>query len=112
MPDDLEEKLRRWYLRPEIQAKQWAPNLFWRRQAGPDPYGGLKVDPWELEVLFAAILGEKAEHYDDLNRRQGTNDRYLMQNRADFIAISIGRHELPYLTPYADVPPPPDDGGQ
>jgi len=84
----LNAKLVEWFARPGVQAKRWSPALFWR----PDedsPFGALKVDGRELEVLFAAILGEPSEYREILDREDS--------GRGTFLAANARRHELPLL---------------
>ena len=81
------------YQLPSLQGKGWLPNLFWRRAADGDPFGSLRVDPWELEVLFAAVAGVPSLARSLLEARR--------PGRAAFIARSIAHGELPYLG-YAD----------
>ena len=47
----LEEKLIRWYQEPAVQAHNWEPRLFWKEVDARHPFGTLKVEPRELEVL-------------------------------------------------------------
>jgi hypothetical protein len=85
----LEEKLVAWYERPAVRAKGWAPVLFW--EPGADgPYGRLKVDPCELEVIFATILAEPSECRERLDAER--------DGRGTFLAANARRHELPLLT--------------
>ncbi len=100
----LEEKLRRWFERPEVRACNWDARLFWVPAEDGSPFGRLRVDPWELEVLLATVLGEPAEHYAALNARVLEGDRNRALPRADFIAANARRHELPLLTRADDVP--------
>lgn len=100
----LEQKLRQWFLRPEVRARNWEPNLFWYPESDLNPFGRMKVDPWEVEVLFAAVLGERAENYDRLNERVLEGDKHRALPRADFIAHQVERHELPLLTRVDDLP--------
>ena len=96
---NLDEKLRSWFNRQEIREQYWEPNLFWYPENDLNPFGRLKVDPWELEVMFAAILGEPSEYYEALNERSKTHhDEFTAMGRADFIAVNAKRHELPLLT--------------
>ncbi|MEW5791986.1 MAG: hypothetical protein ACOY4L_04455 [Pseudomonadota bacterium] len=83
------------YQHPAVQGKGWMPRLFWRpNPADPrDPFGSLRVDPLELEVLFATIAGEASLCHAALETRQ--------PGRAGFIARSIRHGELPLLTFYA-----------
>lgn len=84
----LETKLIDWFEREPVQAKRWAPILFWA--PGPHgPFGRLKVEPCELEVLLATILGETSECLERLDREQG--------GRGTFLAANARRHELPLL---------------
>ena len=85
----VEAKLVDWYQRPGIRAKGWAPNLFWTPGEGT-PFGRLKVEPCELEVLFATILGEPSECKERLDAEAG--------GRGTFLAANARRHELPLLT--------------
>lgn len=79
---ELERKLIDWYRHPAVQARRWAPALFWSD-------GNLHVDPCELEVLFATIIGAPSECRDRLDREQ--------DGRGTFLAINARRHELPLL---------------
>ncbi|MHB8249819.1 MAG: hypothetical protein ACYDCX_13170 [Acidithiobacillus sp.] len=81
------------YQLPSLQGKGWLPNLFWRRAADGDLFGSLRVDPWELEVLFAAVAGVPSLARPILEAQR--------PGRAAFIARSIAHGELPYLR-YAD----------
>lgn len=81
------------YQLPSLQGKGWLPNLFWRRAADGDLFGSLRVDPWELEVLFAAVAGVPSLARPILEAQR--------PGRAAFIARSIAHGELPYLS-YAD----------
>lgn len=101
----LEDRLRQWFERPEVRACNWDARLFWVPADDGSPYGRLRVDPWELEVLLAAVLGETAENYAALNARVLEGDRRRALRRADFIAASARRRELPLLTRADDVPP-------
>ncbi|HKK04225.1 MAG TPA: hypothetical protein VKA50_00070 [Gammaproteobacteria bacterium] len=87
--DGLNIKLVEWFQRPEIQAKRWSPALFWRPNE-EGPFGALKVDGRELEVLFAAILGEPSEYQAILDREDN--------GRGTFLAANARRHELPLLS--------------
>jgi len=86
----LEEKLIAWYETPGIRAKGWAPRLFWYPAADGSPYGAMKVEPRELEVLFATLLDEPSECKQSLDTEQN--------GRGTFIAANARRHELPLLT--------------
>lgn len=84
----LETKLVEWFAREAVQAKRWSPALFWT--PGPDgPFGRLKVDPCDLEVLLATILGEPSECRERLDRDH--------DGRGTFLAANARRHELPLL---------------
>ncbi len=83
-------KLESWYRHPAVQARRWAPNLFWRPRDG-NAFGELRVDARELEVLFATIVGEPSECLRPLDE--------AYNGRGSFIAINARRHELPWLTP-------------
>lgn len=83
-------KLRRWAQHPLILAKGWAPVLFWQPDEAGTPYGRLKVDACELEVLFATLLGEASAC-------QATLDA-TANGRGTFIAANARRHELPLLS--------------
>lgn len=87
---ELEQKLIDWYRHPAVQARRWAPALFWSA-GGPElPYAHLHVDPCELEVLFATIIGAPSECRERLDREH--------DGRGTFLAINARRHELPLLT--------------
>lgn len=88
--NDLEDKLREWFERPEIKAAGWSPRLFWQPAGPNNPYGELRVDPFELEVFFAAMLGEVSACSAELENRQ--------PQRAVFLAANARRHELPLFT--------------
>lgn len=77
------------YRHPAVCAKGWLPNLFWRPAGPGDPFGSLRVDPWELEVLFAAITGEPSVAREVLDARR--------EGRSGFIERSIAHGELPLL---------------
>lgn len=95
--ETLEAKLIRWFHEPAIRAKGWVPALFWHPQSQSDPFGPLKVDGWELEVLFATILDQPASHFAELNARGNAGFTGLSTERAEFIAANARRHELPLL---------------
>lgn len=85
---DIEAKLIDWFGREAVQAKRWAPALFWK--PGPEGlFGWLKVEPCDLEVLLATILGEPSECREYLDRAHG--------GRGTFLAANARRHELPLL---------------
>ena len=88
--NDLENKLIEWYGTDAIRGKCWAPRLFWYPAADGSPFGAPKVEPRELEVLFATILGEPSACKEELNQTQN--------GRGTFIAANAKRHELPLLT--------------
>jgi hypothetical protein len=92
----LEEKLIRLYQQPEIQAHSWEPGLFWKAIDARQPFGALKVDPRELEVLFASLLGQPSECLAALNAESSARGDYMP--RGDFLAANARRHELPLLT--------------
>ncbi len=99
--DEKEEKCfadrcRTLYLDAPVRSKGWLPNLFWRAASREDPFGNLRVDPWELEVLFARICGEESQARCLLEQRQ--------PGRASFIERSIAHGELPLLTFREDLP--------
>lgn len=96
--ENLEQKLVNWYNTPEVRARNWEPNLFWYPENDLNPFGRFKVDPWELEVLFASVLGQPSECHEALNKRSSEGDQHRSMGRADFIAIQVKRHELPLLT--------------
>ena len=88
--NELKAKLIRWYESDGIRAKCWAPRLFWYPADDGSPYGAPKIEPRELEVLFATILGEPSEFKQQLNDEQN--------GRGTFISANAKRHELPLLT--------------
>lgn len=85
----LEQKLIEWYRHPAVQARRWAPALFWS-SGTEQPFGHLHVDPCELEVLFATLIGIPSECQERLDREH--------EGRGTFLAINARRHELPLLT--------------
>lgn len=89
MNTQLNTKLKHWHQHPSIQAKGWLPRLFWVATA-EDAYATPKVDPREVEVLFATILHEPSDYLDELNHQAN--------GRGTFIAANARRHELPLLT--------------
>ncbi len=93
---EIAERCRTFYLAPAVCSKGWLPNLFWRPATRDNPFGTLRVDLWELEVLFAAISGEPALSRAALEARA--------PGRAGFIERSIAHGELPLLTFREDVP--------
>jgi hypothetical protein len=90
----LEQKLVEWFERDLIRSRGWAARLFWYPAEDGSPYGAPKVDPRELEVLLATLLGEPSEFKDLLNSEQA--------GRGSFLAANARRHELPLLTRRAD----------
>lgn len=93
---EIAERCRTFYLVPAVCSKGWLPNLFWRPATRNNPFGTLRVDPWELEVLFAAICGEPALSRAALEAHA--------PGRAGFIERSIAHGELPLLSFREDVP--------
>ncbi len=92
----LEQKLIAWFQHPAIQCHNWAPGLFWHAEDARHPYGRLKIDPRELEVLFAALMQQPSECLAGLNAESaGRNEPVL---RGDFLTANARRHELPLLT--------------
>ncbi len=88
-------RCRTLYMNPLVRCKGWLPNLFWRAASAEDPFGSLRVNPLELEVLFSAICGEKSEARDSLEQTR--------PGRAGFIERSIAHGELPLLTFRGDL---------
>ena len=86
----LTAKLREWCERPQIKQAGWAPRLFWNCAADGTPQGALRVDPWELEVFFAALLEESSDCAEDLET--------LRPGRSAFLTANARRHELPLFT--------------
>lgn len=78
------------YQKPAVQRKRWAPRLFWRMADENNLFGGFRVDPEELEVLFSTLAGEASQAEAALEQRQ--------PGRAGFIIRSIRHGELPLLT--------------
>jgi hypothetical protein len=101
--ENLEDKLKHWFLMPQVRARNWEPTLFWYPASDANPFGRLKVDPWELEVLFAAVMEEPSECYEKLNQRSLEGDKHRAMPRADFITANARRHELPLLTRAEDA---------
>ncbi|QKT04141.1 hypothetical protein HUS23_10115 [Ectothiorhodospiraceae bacterium 2226] len=89
----LEQKLVAWFADPRVQALRLDPVLFWAR-GDKTPFGRIKVDPRELEVFLAAVLGEPSECREDLERTE--------PGRASFLAANARRHELPLLRRRSD----------
>lgn len=87
---ELEQKLIDWYRHPAVQARRWSPALFWSAEESEHPFGHLHVDPCELEVLFATIIGAPSDCLERLDRER--------DGRGTFLAINARRHELPLLT--------------
>lgn len=92
----LEEKLIRLYQHPAVQAHNWEPRLFWTAIDARHPFGTLKVDPRELEVLFCTLAQEASECLAALNAESQARGDYML--RGDFLAANARRHELPLLT--------------
>lgn len=86
---ELAERCRLLFEHPAVRAKGWRSNLFWRPLSPQNPYGSLRVDGQELEVLLAAIVGVVAPSRESLELRQ--------PGRAGFIERSIAHGELPLL---------------
>ncbi len=86
----LEEKLIRWFECEALRAKCWSPRLFWHPTPEGSPYGRLRVDPRELEVIFATVLGEPSACRAELDEQH--------RGRGRFLAANARRHELPLLT--------------
>jgi hypothetical protein len=87
----LEQKLIEWFESEAVQARGWSARLFWRPDSDGSPYGELRVDARELEVLFAALLDLPSEHKADLDAER--------DGRGTFLTANAHRHELPLLTP-------------
>ncbi len=83
-------KLRDWSQHPVILARRWAPRLFWFPDETGGPYGRLKVDAGELDVLFATLLGQSSAHQAILDATRNGRGRFIVANAR--------RHELPLLT--------------
>lgn len=92
----LEQKLVTWFQQPQIQAHNWDVGLFWEAIDHRHPFGRLKIEPRELEVLFAALMGEPSEYIAELNAESRIKGDYML--RGDFLAANAHRHELPLLT--------------
>ena len=90
-PDELAIKLQKWFQDPLIRHCGWAPRLFWRVDDNGSPYGKFRVDPLELEVYFAALLGKPAAHAHRLEA--------IRPGRVAFLIANANRHELPLFTP-------------
>lgn len=87
---ELEAQLIAWHRSSAVQARRWSPILFWAPHADGTPYGRLKVDARELEVLFATIVGAPSRYLEILDREH--------EGRGSFLAANARRHELPLLT--------------
>lgn len=92
----LEQKLITWFQHPAIQGQNWDARLFWQPIDARHPFGRLKIDPRELEVLFAALLDEPSECLAALNAESQARGDYML--RGDFLATNARRHELPLLS--------------
>jgi hypothetical protein len=92
----LEQKLVTWFQHPAIQAHNWDVGLFWQAVDYRHPFGRLKIEPRELEVFFAALMGEPSECIAELNAESLARGDYML--RGDFLAANAQRHELPLLT--------------
>ncbi|MHB1677594.1 MAG: hypothetical protein ACYCSS_08690 [Sulfuriferula sp.] len=92
----LEQKLIVWFQHPAIQSHNWDVRLFWQAVDARHPFGRLKIDPRELEVLFAALMDEPSECLAGLNAESASRGDYLL--RGDFLTANARRHELPLLT--------------
>lgn len=89
-PAQLSEKLLRWFHEPEISAKGWArrcSGVFNQTGSLPRP----KVDPCELEVFFAAILGQPSECVTDCMRPLEPATRDRIQKRRVLNSIQVRR---------------------
>ena len=86
----LVRRCRKLFEDPAVRAKGWRSNLFWRSASPQNPFGTLRVDGEELEVLLAAIVGAPAPSRPSLELRQ--------PGRAGFIERSIAHWELPLLS--------------
>ena len=91
----LEQKLIAWFRHPTIQGHNWEARLFWQADER-QPFGRLKIDPRELEVLFAALMDEPSECLAGLNAESASRGEYVL--RGDFLMANARRHELPLLT--------------
>ena len=92
----LEQKLITWFQHPAVQAHNWDPRLFWQAVDARHPFGRLKIDPRELEVLFAALIDIPSDCFAELNAEsQARGDTML---RGEFLVANARRHELPLLT--------------
>jgi hypothetical protein len=92
----LEQKLTEWFQHPAVQCHSWDVSLFWVAIDGRHPFGRMKVDARELEVLFAALLDVPSECAAELNAESLARGDYM--GRGDFLAANARRHELPLLT--------------
>lgn len=92
----LEQKLIAWFQHPAIQCHNWEPRLFWQALDSRHPFGRLKIDSRELEVLFAALLDEPSECLAGLNAESASRGESML--RGDFLVANARRHELPLLT--------------
>jgi hypothetical protein len=91
---EVAERCRSLFEDAAVRAKGWRSNLFWRPASPANPYGNLRVDGEELEVLLAAIVGVAAASRSRLEARE--------PGRAGFIERSIAHGELPLLRYRAD----------
>lgn len=94
----LEMKLKDWFMHPAVQYHNWDPAMFWKPLDAHDQFGELRVDPQELEVYFAALIGAESECYDAVNKSQRGKD-FSPLPRAEFLTITAHRHDMPLFTP-------------
>lgn len=92
----LEQKLITWFQHPAIQCHSWDVSLFWVAIDGRHPFGRMKVDARELEVLFATLMELPSECAAELNAESVARGDYMP--RGEFLAANARRHELPLLT--------------
>ena len=92
----LEQKLITWFQHPAIQCHSWDVSLFWVAIDGRHPFGRMKVDARELEVLFATLMELPSECVAELNAESVARGDYMP--RGDFLVVNARRHELPLLT--------------
>ena len=59
----LEMKLVEYFLHPAVQSRHWDPALFWEPLSAANPFGRLRVDAAELEVLFVSVIHSKPVHW-------------------------------------------------
>ena len=56
----LEMRLVEYFLHPAVQARHFNPALFWEPLSATNPFGRLRVNARDLEVLLVSIIQPEA----------------------------------------------------